>query len=137
MPRVCWRITQIPAGHQSRECGQVFCGGSWNAHTGGRDSAGGARAGRRAGPGHDGDGPRALHPPVGCEYLEGVTRNLRASTARNYADAFLPVHDRLGGRRLQGIIWADIEALVTWMLTSGRRRDGKAGTGTIGPVGCG
>ena len=36
-------------------------------------------------------------------YLEGATRNLRASTRRNYEDALLPVRERLGGRRLQGI----------------------------------
>jgi len=62
-------------------------------------------------------------------WLEGVTRNLRASTRRNYADAFLPVRDRLGARRLQSVTKSDIEALVTWMLTSGRRRGGAAGTG--------
>lgn len=62
-------------------------------------------------------------------WLEGVTRDLRASTKRNYADAFLPVRERLGGRYLQSLQRSDIEALVTWMLTSGRRRGGKAGTG--------
>ena len=62
-------------------------------------------------------------------YLEGATRNLRASTRRNYEDAFLPVRERLGGLRLQSITKADIEGLVTWMLTAGRRRGGKAGTG--------
>ncbi len=62
-------------------------------------------------------------------WLEGVTRDLRASTRRNYEDAFLPVRDRLGGRYLQTLTKADIEALVTWMLASGRRRGGKAGTG--------
>jgi integrase len=62
-------------------------------------------------------------------YLEGATRNLRASTRRNYEDALLPVRERLGGRRLQGISKGDIEGLVSWMLTAGRRRGGKAGTG--------
>jgi integrase len=62
-------------------------------------------------------------------YLEGATRNLRASTRRNYEDALLPVRDRLGGRRLQGISKGDIESLVSWMLTAGRRRGGLAGTG--------
>jgi len=61
-------------------------------------------------------------------YLEGATRNLRASTRRNYEDALLPVRERLGGRYLQNITKADVEALVSWMLTSGRRRGGKAGT---------
>ena len=62
-------------------------------------------------------------------YLEGATRNLRASTRRNYEDALLPVRERLGGRYLQGITKADVEGLVTWMLACGRRRGGKAGTG--------
>lgn len=62
-------------------------------------------------------------------WLEGATRNLRASTRRNYADAFLPVRERLGGRYLQSIGKRDIEQLVTWMLQSGRRRGGRAGSG--------
>jgi integrase len=62
-------------------------------------------------------------------WLEGVTRDLRASTKRNYEDAFLPVRARLGGRYLQGITKADVEGLVSWMLSSGRRRGGKAGSG--------
>jgi integrase len=62
-------------------------------------------------------------------YLEGATRNLRASTRRNYEDALLPVRERLGGRYLQSIEKADIEALVSWMLSAGRRRGGRAGTG--------
>lgn len=62
-------------------------------------------------------------------WIEGATRNVRASTRRNYEDAFLPVRERLGGRYLQSIDKADIEKLVTWMTTAGRRRGGKAGTG--------
>jgi integrase len=62
-------------------------------------------------------------------YLEGATRSLRVSTARNYRDALLPVRERLGGRYLQSIEKADIEALVSWMLTAGRRRGGRAGSG--------
>jgi integrase-like protein len=55
-------------------------------------------------------------------WLEGTTRDLRASTTRNYEDAFLLVRERLGSRRLQSITEADIEALVTWVMTHGRRR---------------
>jgi integrase len=62
-------------------------------------------------------------------YLEGATRSLRASTRRNYEDALLPVRERLGGRYLQSIEKADVEGLVSWMLTAGRRRGGRAGTG--------
>jgi integrase len=39
------------------------------------------------------------------------------------------VRDQLGDRPLQSITKADIEKLVDWMLTSGRRRGGEAGTG--------
>lgn len=62
-------------------------------------------------------------------WLAGATRDLRASTRRNYEDAFLPVRERLGGRRLQAITKADVEGLVSWMLASGRRRGGQAGSG--------
>lgn len=63
------------------------------------------------------------------EYLKGAIRNLRESTRRNYEGAFLPVREQLGGRRLQSVTKSDVEGLVTWMLTSGRRRGGEAGTG--------
>ena len=62
-------------------------------------------------------------------YLEGAARTVRASTRRNYEGALLPVREQLGGRYLQSITKADVEALVTWMLASGRRRGGKAGSG--------
>jgi integrase len=63
------------------------------------------------------------------EWLAGVARNLRASTRRNYEDALLPVREQLGGRYLQSVTKADIERLVNHLLTSGRRRGGKAGSG--------
>src|SRR6266851_7709217 len=63
------------------------------------------------------------------EYLVGATRNRRASTKANYRDALKPVRDRLGERPLQSITKADIEELVDWMLTAGRKRSGKPGTG--------
>ena len=66
------------------------------------------------------------------EYLVGATRGRRESTKVSYRDAFRPVRDRLGARALQSVSKADIENLVDWMLTSGRRRGGKAGTG-LGP----
>ena len=66
------------------------------------------------------------------EYLVGATRGRRESTKVSYRDAFRPVRERLGARTLQSISKADIENLVDWMLTSGRRRGGKAGTG-LGP----
>ena len=66
------------------------------------------------------------------EYLVGATRGRRESTKVSYRDAFRPVRERLGARALQSVSKADIENLVDWMLTSGRRRGGKAGTG-LGP----
>jgi integrase len=65
-------------------------------------------------------------------YLQGATRGLRASTKRNYEDALWPVRERLGTRPLQSITKADVEDLVDWMLTAGRRRGGKPGTGLSG-----
>ena len=65
-------------------------------------------------------------------YLQGATRGLRASTKRNYQDALQPVRERLGTRPLQSITKADVEDLVDWMLTAGRRRGGKPGTSLSG-----
>jgi hypothetical protein len=50
-------------------------------------------------------------------------------TKVSYRDAFRPVRERLGNRKLQSITKADIENLVHRMLTSGRKRGGKPGTG--------
>lgn len=66
------------------------------------------------------------------EWLPPVLRDRAAATARNYADALKPVRERLGDKRLQAITKADIEGLVTFMLTSGRKRGGAAGTGLSG-----
>ncbi|WP_214365637.1 tyrosine recombinase XerC [Pseudonocardia sp. H11422] len=63
------------------------------------------------------------------QYLEGATRNVRPSTKRSYNDALAPVRARLGARKLQDLTKADVEGLVTWLETSGRKRGGKAGTG--------
>ena len=62
-------------------------------------------------------------------WIEGATRNVRPSTRRSYVDALAPVRVRLGARVLQDLTKADVEALVTWMATCGRKRGGKAGTG--------
>lgn len=66
------------------------------------------------------------------EYLVGATRDCRESTKVSYRDAFRCPRDKLGHRPLQSITKADIEALVEYMLTSGRKRGGKPGTG-LGP----
>ena len=63
------------------------------------------------------------------EYFIGATRGRRESTKVSYRDAFRPVRERLGSRSLQSVSKADIENLVDWMLTAGRKRGGKPGTG--------
>jgi integrase len=65
-------------------------------------------------------------------YLKGATRGKRANTARNYADAFRCVRDQLGDKPAQRVSKDDIEDLVDFMLTSGRKRGGKPGTGLSG-----
>lgn len=63
------------------------------------------------------------------EWLASATRDVEKSTAANYRDAVLPVRTKLGTRKLQSLTEADVERLVDWMLTEGRRRGGKPGTG--------
>lgn len=65
-------------------------------------------------------------------YLKGATRGKRANTRRNYEDAFRCVRDQLGKRKAQKISKDDIEDLVDHMLTKGRKRGGKPGTGLSG-----
>jgi len=72
--------------------------------------------------------------PTLCVHVE-------AATARNYADALRPVRVRLGDRRIQSLDEQDIDDLVAWMLTEGRVRGGKTGTGVgvravSSPSGC-
>ncbi|MFJ8691108.1 tyrosine-type recombinase/integrase [Micromonospora wenchangensis] len=63
------------------------------------------------------------------EWLTSATRDVEKATTANYRDALLPVRARLGAKPLQDVTEADIEALIDWMLTEGRRRGGKPGTG--------
>lgn len=63
------------------------------------------------------------------EWLKSATRDVEKATAANYRDALLPVRARLGEKLLQEIAEEDIEALIDWILTEGRRRGGKPGTG--------
>lgn len=65
-------------------------------------------------------------------WLEGATRDLRDSSKRSYADALRPAHERLGSLPMQKVSKRDVEQMVTWMETCGRRRGGKPGTG-LGP----
>lgn len=63
------------------------------------------------------------------EWLRSATRGKEAATIRNYADAVQPVRDRLGAKAVQKVTTVDVENLVDYMLTSGRKRGGKVGTG--------
>lgn len=62
-------------------------------------------------------------------WLAGHCRDLEAATASNYRDALKSARQRLGARELQSVSKDDIDGLVEWMLTSGRKRGGKPGTG--------
>ena len=62
-------------------------------------------------------------------WLKSATIDVEAATAHNYVDALRPVRDRLGHRPLRDLTEEDIDELVEWMLTAGRRRGGKPGTG--------
>lgn len=63
------------------------------------------------------------------EWLRSATRGKEAATVRNYADALRPVRERLGAKPIQKVTTVDIEDLIDWMLTAGRKRGGKPGTG--------
>jgi len=63
------------------------------------------------------------------DYLAQACRDVEAGTASNYRHALLPVRERLGERRAQSLREEDVDALVDWMLTAGRKRGGKPGTG--------
>ena len=65
-------------------------------------------------------------------YLKGATRGKRRNTKQNYGLAFRCVRDQLGARVAQAVSKDDIEDLVDFMLTSGRKRGGKPGTGLSG-----
>lgn len=62
-------------------------------------------------------------------WLETATRDVEDGTAANYRDALLPVRRYMGGRPLQRVNEDDLDRFVDWMLTEGRVRGGKPGTG--------
>lgn len=62
-------------------------------------------------------------------WLKSATIDVEKATAHNYEDALRPVRERLGDRKLQQLSEEDIDELVEWMLTAGRKRGGKVGTG--------
>jgi len=62
-------------------------------------------------------------------WLSAATRDVELATKRSYEDAMRYVRTHLGYKRLQELSEDDVESLIDWMLTSARRRGGKAGTG--------
>jgi integrase len=62
-------------------------------------------------------------------WLDQACRDVEDGTASNYRNALLPVRERLGHRPVQSLVESDVDALVDWMLTAGRKRGGKPGTG--------
>lgn len=56
-------------------------------------------------------------------------RDLEDGSRAVIRHALRPVRERLGERRLQSLTRADVDELVDWMLTSGRKRGGKPGSG--------
>ncbi|MCM2422603.1 site-specific integrase [Streptomyces sp. RKAG293] len=62
-------------------------------------------------------------------WLKSATRDVEEGTASNYANAILPARVHLGHKVLQTLTEEDIEGFIDWMVTSGRRRGGKPGSG--------
>lgn len=62
-------------------------------------------------------------------WLASATIDVEKATAANYADALRPVRARLGSRQLQQLTEEDVDDLVDWMLTAGRKRGGAVGSG--------
>lgn len=61
-------------------------------------------------------------------WIKAATRDVEEGTASNYENAVRPARTRLGHKLLQELTEDDIEDLIAWMLTEGRRRGGKPGT---------
>jgi integrase len=55
-------------------------------------------------------------------------RDLEGGSRAQARHALARVRERLGDRKLQSVTRADVDALVDWMLTSGRKRGGMPGT---------
>jgi integrase len=66
------------------------------------------------------------------EWLAAVGRGVEPGTLRAYQDALRVPRDLLGHRKLQSIGTSDITATVDFMITSGRKKGGAAGSG-LGP----
>ncbi|MCG3039174.1 site-specific integrase [Streptomyces sp. S1A] len=62
-------------------------------------------------------------------WLKTATRDVEEATASNYENAIRPARARLGHQRVQQLTEEDVEEFIDWMVTEGRRRGGKPGTG--------
>ncbi|MEU6064069.1 tyrosine-type recombinase/integrase [Streptomyces sp. NPDC047082] len=62
-------------------------------------------------------------------WLGSVMRGVEQATASNYDNALRPARLFLGQKRVQQLTEEDVEELVDWMLTRGRQRGGKPGSG--------
>lgn len=62
-------------------------------------------------------------------WLTSAIRGVEEATASNYDNAIRPARLFLGDKRLQLLTEEDVEGFVDWMLTRGRQRGGKPGTG--------
>jgi integrase len=66
------------------------------------------------------------------EWLRSATRGKSPNTKSAYVNGLKPAREYLGGTLVQQLTTRNVEDLVDWMLTEGRRRGGKPGTG-LGP----
>lgn len=66
------------------------------------------------------------------EWLAAIGRGVEPGTLRAYQDALRVPREQLGHRKLQSIATADVNAVVDFMLTKGRKKGGPAATG-LGP----
>lgn len=62
------------------------------------------------------------------EWLRSAIRGKAENTASAYRHGLAPARERLGAKALQKLSTRDVEDLVDWMLTSGRKRGGQVGT---------
>lgn len=61
-------------------------------------------------------------------WLRSATRGKERNTVENYRNALKPVREQYGAKPYQKFSTVDVEDLVDWMLTEGRKRGGKPGT---------
>ncbi|MGV9422749.1 tyrosine-type recombinase/integrase [Streptomyces sp. NPDC003656] len=62
-------------------------------------------------------------------WLKSATRDVEEATASNYDNALRPVRKYLGHKPVQELSEEDVEAFIDWMVSEGRQRGGKPGTG--------